>query len=87
MLLLGAGGIWVGIIGEIWNHRNKVIFKNGCVDLIEFFYCGTKEYLVLDYGKEKIGWFLLLRLGPFCCMMFGDLCLTFCPGLAIVSSW
>jgi len=37
MLLLGVGGIWVGIIGEIWNHRNRVVFKNGRVDLVEVF--------------------------------------------------
>ena len=37
MLLLGVGGIWVGIIGEIWNHRNIVAFKNEHVDLVEDF--------------------------------------------------
>jgi len=37
MCLLSAGGIWVGIIGGIWNHMNKVIFKNECVDLVEVF--------------------------------------------------
>jgi len=54
MLLLVGGGVWVGIIGEIWNHRNMVIFKKGCVDLVEFFYCSTKEDLVLDYDRGKI---------------------------------
>jgi len=37
MLLLGTGGIWVGIIGEIWNHGNMVVFKNGRVHLVEVF--------------------------------------------------
>jgi len=31
------GGIWVGIVSEIWNHRNNVVFKNGRVDLVEVF--------------------------------------------------
>jgi len=25
-LKLVGGGIWVGIVSEIWNHRNKVVF-------------------------------------------------------------
>jgi len=31
------GGIWVGIIGEIWNYINRVVFKNVRVDLVEVF--------------------------------------------------
>jgi len=30
-------GMWLAIIGEIWNHRNGVIFKQRKVDLIEIF--------------------------------------------------
>jgi len=37
MLLLGAGGIWVGIVSEIWNYGNRVVFYNGRVDLVEVF--------------------------------------------------
>jgi len=29
--------MWLAIIGEIWNHRNGVIFKQRKVDLIEIF--------------------------------------------------
>jgi len=30
-------GMWLAIIGEIWNHRNEVIFKHKKVDPIEIF--------------------------------------------------
>jgi len=30
-------GVWVAIVTEIWNHRNKVVFKGGIVDEEEFF--------------------------------------------------
>ena len=35
--MLGGGGIWVGIVSEIWNHKNMVVFENGRVDLVEVF--------------------------------------------------
>jgi len=56
MLLSGVGGgIWVGIVSEIWNNGNRVVFENRQVDLMEVFYCGTKEDLVLGHSKRKIG--------------------------------
>jgi len=27
--------IWVGVVGEIWNHRNSVIFNKGVTDASE----------------------------------------------------
>jgi len=30
-------GKWVTIVSEIWNHRNKVVFKGGLVDVEEIF--------------------------------------------------
>jgi len=30
-------GMWVAIVGEIWKHRNGVIFKQGKVDSEEIF--------------------------------------------------
>jgi len=29
--------MWLAIVCEIWNHRNKVVFKNGRVDDVEIF--------------------------------------------------
>jgi len=29
--------MWVTIVSEIWNHRNKVVFKGGAVDAEEIF--------------------------------------------------
>jgi len=55
MLLLGVGDIWVGIVSEIWNYRNIVVFLERTRRFSGGFYSGTKEDLVLDHGKEKIG--------------------------------
>ena len=30
-------GLWVVIVSEIWNHRNKVVFNGGVVDDEEIF--------------------------------------------------
>jgi len=29
--------MWLAIVCEIWNHRNKVVFENGRVDDVEIF--------------------------------------------------
>jgi len=31
-------GMWIAIMSEIWNHRSKVVFRNGKVDDIEIFF-------------------------------------------------
>jgi len=31
-------GALLAVVCEIWNHRNKVVFKNGRVDDVEIFY-------------------------------------------------
>jgi len=31
------GNIWIAIIGEIWRHRNKYIFKGEVIDYLEIF--------------------------------------------------
>jgi len=31
-------GMWVVIATEIWNHRNKVVFRGGVVDEVKVFY-------------------------------------------------
>jgi len=47
-------GIWVGIIGEIWNYRNMVIFKNGCIDLVEVFTVVQRKTWSWIMVKEKV---------------------------------
>ena len=29
--------IWVGVVSELWNHRNFIIFKRGVADASEVF--------------------------------------------------
>ena len=29
--------MWVAIVSEVWNHRNKVVFKGGVADADEIF--------------------------------------------------
>jgi len=33
-------GMWVAIVTELWNHRNKVVFNRGVVDPMEIFTLG-----------------------------------------------
>ena len=57
------GGIWVGIVSEIWNHRNRVVFENGRVDLVEVFTVVQRKAWSWVTVKEKlVAFFLLLRL-------------------------
>ena len=48
-------GMWVAIVSEIWNHRNKVVFKGGVVDHKEIFYLTQlKNWLWLKYKRSTI---------------------------------
>jgi len=29
--------IWIAVINEVWNYKNKVIFKEGIIDVLEAF--------------------------------------------------
>jgi len=29
--------IWVGVVSEIWSHRNRIVFKRGVADASEVF--------------------------------------------------
>jgi len=33
----GLGCVWLAVVGELWNHRNRKVFRNGRVDHIEIF--------------------------------------------------
>jgi len=65
-------GILVGIIGEIWNHRNKVVFKNGRVDLVEVFTVVQRNTWSWVTVKERLTYFCYSDwcLEPLCCMRY-----------------
>jgi len=29
--------IWIGVVNEVWKHKNRVIFKGGVVDVVKVF--------------------------------------------------
>jgi len=37
------GGVWIAVVGELWSHRNKRIFRGGRVDRIEIFTMGQMK--------------------------------------------
>jgi len=45
-------GMWLATIGEIWNHRNRVIFKQRKVDPIEIF--SHAQMVAWVWMKHKI---------------------------------
>ena len=45
-------GMWVAIVSEIWNYRNKMVFKGRVVDHEEiFFLAQLKGWLWLKYKR------------------------------------
>jgi len=50
----GVCSVWVGIICEIWNHRNMVVFKNGRVDLVEVFTVVQRKIWSWVTVKERL---------------------------------
>lgn len=66
------GGIWVGIVSEIWNHRNRVVFENGRVDLVEVFTVAQRKTWSWVTVKEKLVVFSYSDwcVGPLCCMRY-----------------
>jgi len=65
-------GIWVGIVSEIWNHWNMVVFENGRVDLVEVFTVVQRKSWSWVTVKEKLVDFSYLDwcLEPHCCMRY-----------------
>jgi len=66
------GGIWVGIVSEIWNHRNRVVFENGRVDLVEVFTVVQRKTWSWVIVTEKSAVFSYSDwcLKPLCCMRY-----------------
>jgi len=40
--------IWVGVVGEIWNQRNSIVFNRGVADALEVCFDASKS-VVLDF--------------------------------------
>ena len=66
------GGIWVGIVSEIWNHRNKVVFENGHVDVVEVFSFTQRKTWSWVTSMESVVNFSYSDwcLEPQCCMRY-----------------
>ena len=47
------GCVWVFVVVELWNHRNRKIFKNGKIDHIEIF--TMVQLKVCSWMLSKIG--------------------------------
>ena len=66
------GGIWIGIVSQIWNHRNRVVFENGRVDPVEVFTVAQRKTWSWVTVKEKLVVFSYSDwcLEPQCCMRY-----------------
>jgi len=45
-------GMWMTIVTKIWNHRNKIVFKEGVVDVVEVF--SLAQLKVWSWVKHKM---------------------------------
>jgi len=62
--------IWVGVVSEIWRHRNNVIFNRGKVDVLEVFALAqVKVWAWLD-SKSRFSMFFFANwcLDPMVCL-------------------
>ena len=41
--------MWIVVIGELWKHRNRVIFKEGRVNHLEISIIAQLKGMVMDY--------------------------------------
>jgi len=51
------GTIWVGIVSEIWKHRNSVIFNRGVTDVFEVFASVQVKVWSWIYAKSAFAYF------------------------------
>jgi len=48
-------GVWAAIVWSIWEHRNRIVFKQGKVDVEEIFHLPQlKSWLWLKYRMKSI---------------------------------
>jgi len=43
--------MWVGVVGEIWNHRNFIVFNRGVADALEV--CALMQANVWSWISTK----------------------------------
>ncbi|XP_068484829.1 uncharacterized protein [Phaseolus vulgaris] len=62
--------IWVGIVSEIWKHRNSVIFNRGVADVSEVFALVQVKVWSWIYAKSRSAYFPYSSwvLNPLACM-------------------
>jgi len=51
------GAIWVGIVSEIWKHRNLVVFNGGVADVLEFFASAQVNVWSWISAKSRVVYF------------------------------
>jgi len=44
--------MWITIVWTIWNHRNKIVFKQDRVDALEIFY--MEQLNIWTWLKQRI---------------------------------
>ena len=57
------GAIWVGIVSEIWKHRNSVVFNGEVADVLEVFASAQVKMWSWIAAKSREVYFLLSLLG------------------------
>jgi len=64
------GTIWVGIVSEIWNLRNLVIFNSGVADVSEVFASVQVKVWSWIHAKSRFAYFPYSSwvLNPMACM-------------------
>jgi len=62
--------IWVGVVSEIWKHRNNVIFNKGKADMSKVFTMVQVKVWSWIYSKSSLRSFFNpnWRLNPLACM-------------------
>jgi len=62
--------IWIGIVSEIWKHRNSVIFNRGVTDVSEVFASVQVKVWSWIYAKSHSAYFPYSSwvLNPLTCM-------------------
>ncbi|XP_068471708.1 uncharacterized protein [Phaseolus vulgaris] len=57
------GTIWVGIVSEIWKHRNSVIFNRGVADVSEVFVSVQVKLGFKSFGLYEVDSLTLVSVG------------------------
>jgi len=75
------GAIWVGIVSEIWKHRNSAVFNGGVTDVLEVFASAQVKVWSWIAAKSREVYFFLPLLG------YGSFGLYTADSIKLVSAW